>query len=139
MDFLLKLGTPLTYFLIPASPRLEKTKAYIRITDSFPTPTLTPYPHHVLGPFLPSVGTTVEWWQPRRQCLGMLGGIPKSLEKREAAADSRAVFQLYRAVTSSSCLVTHQCLPNTQWGTVDFFQLGDTQEPCPAQQASAQC
>lgn len=56
-----KLGTPLTYFLIPAPPRLEKTKTYIRITDSFPTPILTPYPHRVLGPFLPSVGTTVEW------------------------------------------------------------------------------
>lgn len=69
---LLKLGTPLTYFLIPASPRLEKTKAYIRITDSFPTPTLTPYPHCVLPS---SVETTVEWWQPRRQCLGMLGVI----------------------------------------------------------------
>lgn len=32
--------------------------------------------------------------QPRRQCLGMVGGIPKSLEKREAAADSRAVFHM---------------------------------------------
>lgn len=82
---LLKLGTPLTYFLIPASPRLEKTKAYIRITDSFPTPTLTPYPHHVLPSSCRDHSGLVaaqeampghaRVHQPRRQCLGMLGVI----------------------------------------------------------------
>ena len=28
--------------------------------------------------------------------------------------------------------MTHQCLPNTQWRTVDFFQLGDTQRALPS-------